>query len=198
MGTVFLARGAGTLLSATASSKILSKVRGTTVLSLVLLILAGALFFVPYVSSVVSLHFIFFALGALTAMIGTVCQIMVLKVFGAKAAPWIGANAVAMGISGILVALIGCLTTSLTIQYSVIAATACLIVAILVILPAPEDFEGLMVVRAIHGSYELFSTRFTGTEDRGNEACCLVCFSKRCYPCLPSFVHRSDFFQWNI
>lgn len=115
-------------------------------MSLVLLILTGVLMYMPFISSVISLHVAFFGLGLCTAITDTGCQIMTRKLHGAKAGPWLGANTVVFGISGALVPLIGYLTGSIFVQYVILAAVSCLVASFLIILPAPEKYDGLLEV----------------------------------------------------
>lgn len=115
-------------------------------MSLVLLFLTAVLMYMPFITSVMILHVAFFALGLCTAITDTGCQIMTRKLHGAKAGPWLGANTVVFGISGALVPLIGYLTGSIFIQYVILAAVSCLVASFLIILPAPEKYEGLLEV----------------------------------------------------
>ncbi|CAN0001068.1 unnamed protein product [Laminaria digitata] len=62
---------------------------------------------------------------------------MTRRLHGSAAGPWLGANTVSFGISGALSPLIGWLTGSLMVQYSVLAAVAFIIGFILVVLPDP-------------------------------------------------------------
>lgn len=146
---MFIARGVGAVLGAVVSSKLYLWMRGNNVMFLVLLFLTGVLLYMPYISSVVILHAAFFALGLCTAITDTGCQIMTRKLHGAKAGPWLGANTVVFGISGALVPLIGYLTGSLFVQYVILSAVSCLTAAFLMILPAPEKYEGLLEVSAV-------------------------------------------------
>lgn len=146
VGSVFIARGVGAVLGAVVSSKLYLWMRGNTVMSVVLLLLTGVLMYMPFITSVLTLHIAFFIMGLCTAVTDTGCQIMTRKLHGMKAGPWLGANTVVFGISGALVPLIGYLTGSLFIQYVILAAISCLTAAFLIILPAPEKYEGLLEV----------------------------------------------------
>lgn len=115
-------------------------------MSFVLLFLTTVLMYMYFITSVVILHGAFFALGLCTAITDTGCQIMTRKLHGAKAGPWLGANTVAFGVSGALVPLIGYLTGSLFIQYVILATVSCMVAAFLIVLPAPEKYEGLLEV----------------------------------------------------
>lgn len=71
---------------------------------------------------------------------------MTRKLHGSHAGPWLGANTVAFGISGALVPLIGYLTGSLFVQYTILSSFSCIVGAFLIVLPAPEKYEGLLEV----------------------------------------------------
>ena len=149
VGSVFIARGVGAVLGAVVSSKLYLWYRGNNVMSVILLLLTGVLLYMPEITSVYTLHGAFFVLGLCTAITDTGCQIMTRKLHGSKAGPWLGANTVVFGISGALVPLIGYLTGSLFIQYVILSAVSCATAAFLIILPAPEKYEGLLEVSAV-------------------------------------------------
>lgn len=143
---MFIARGIGAVLGAVVSSKLYLWMRGNNVMSVILLLLTAVLLYMPYITSVYILHGAFFVLGLCTAITDTGCQIMTRKLHGAKAGPWLGANTVVFGISGALVPLIGYLTGSLFVQYVILSTVSCLTAVFLIILPAPEKYEGLLEV----------------------------------------------------
>lgn len=143
---MFIARGIGAVLGAVVSSKLYLWVRGNTVMSLVLLFLTSVLIYMPFITWTTTLHLAFFVLGLCTAITDTGCQIMTRKLHGAKAGPWLGANTVAFGVSGAIVPLIGYTTGSLFVQYVILAAVSVIVAAFLIILPAPEKYEGLLEV----------------------------------------------------
>lgn len=146
VGSVFIARGVGAVIGAVVSSKLYLWMRGNNVMSIVLLLLTGILMYMPFITSVITLHAAFFVMGLCTAITDTGCQIMTRKLHGSKAGPWLGANTVVFGISGALVPLIGYMTGSLFIQYVILASVSCMTAAFLIILPAPEKYEGLLEV----------------------------------------------------
>lgn len=119
-------------------------------MSIVLLFLTAVLLYMPFLSSVVNLHISFFMLGLSTAIIDTGCQIMTRKLHGSAAGPWLGANTVAFGISGALVPLIGYITGSLDIQYFILASVSCIVGVFMIVLPAPEKYEGLLEVNSLY------------------------------------------------
>lgn len=139
----------GAVLGAVVSAKLYIWVRGNTVLSVVLLFLTAILVYMPFITTVTMLHVSFFVLGLCTAITDTGCQIMTRKLHGSKAGPWLGANTVSFGISGALVPLIGYITGSLFIQYIILSSVSCLVAVFLIILPAPEKYEGLLEVRPL-------------------------------------------------
>lgn len=143
---MFIARGVGAVIGAVVSSKLYLWMRGNNVMSIVLLLLTGILMYMPFITSVITLHAAFFVMGLCTAITDTGCQIMTRKLHGSKAGPWLGANTVVFGISGALVPLIGYMTGSLFIQYVILASVSCMTAAFLIILPAPEKYEGLLEV----------------------------------------------------
>ena len=102
-----------------------------------LFLLAGDLLAVPLSGDVRTLHLNFLALGFLAAIIDSGCLLMTRRLHGSAAGPWLGANTVSFGVSGALSPLIGWLTGSLMVQYSVLAAVAFIIGFILVVLPGP-------------------------------------------------------------
>lgn len=145
------------------SSKLYVWLRGNTVLSTVLLFLTAILLYMPFITTVVSLHISFFLLGLSTAITDTGCQIMTRKLHGSKAGPWLGANTVVFGISGALVPLIGYLTDSLFPQYAILSGVSCVVGVFLIVLPAPERFEGLLEVRRCEGLWSLDILAYTSS-----------------------------------
>ncbi|CAN0141175.1 unnamed protein product [Ectocarpus fasciculatus] len=111
--------------------------------SVFLLLLMPILIYMPFITSVYSLYVAFLLLGLFTAITNTGCQIMTRKLHGAEAGPWLGANALAFGLSGALVPLIGYLTGSLFVVYVTLSAVSCATAMFLIILAAPRRNEGL-------------------------------------------------------
>lgn len=102
------------------------------------------LVYMPFITSVWTLHGAFLAIGFSTSVIDTGCQIMTQKIHGTKAGPWIGANTVALSITGVAPPSVGYLTAdySLFAQYVVVAATGCLAAStFFALLPAQESFD---------------------------------------------------------
>lgn len=134
------------------SSKLYGWIGGKIAVSVTLFLLAGALLSMPLNRSVLELHATFFAIGLLTSVINCGCQIMTCRLHGSAAGPWLGANTVAFGLSGAISPLIGFLTGSLIVQYSVLAAVTVVIAFFLVVLPRPERPAGLIEVRSVLSS----------------------------------------------
>lgn len=149
VGSVFIARGIGAVLGAVVSSKLYLWMRGNNVMSITLLVLTAVLLYMPKITTVATLLAAFFVLGLCTAITDTGCQIMTRKLHGTKAGPWLGANTVAFGISGALVPVIGYMTGSLLVQYIILSAVSCATAVFLIILPAPEKYDGLLEVSAV-------------------------------------------------
>ncbi len=118
VATVFIARGCGAILGALTSAKLYMWFRGNWVIVVALLFIALNVFLLPFNTSVVGLHVLFFLLGLGTAVTDTGCQIMTRKVHGRAAGPWLGANTVTFGIAGALVPLIDIITTNMYAQYT--------------------------------------------------------------------------------
>ncbi|CAN0450096.1 unnamed protein product, partial [Ectocarpus sp. 12 AP-2014] len=145
VGTVFVAKGAGTGVGALMSPKLYISVRGNTVLSVGLVILSAILLYFPFLSSVFTLHLAFFVQGLVVNILMTGCQIMTRKVHGDKCNLWTGANVVSLGLSSALFPVVAYLDDSLFDQYAIlsgISITAAIILG--VVIPAPESFEGLI------------------------------------------------------
>lgn len=137
------------MLGAVVSSKLYRSVMGNTAMFWTLLSIMATLFYMAFITSVGVLHVAFFACGLLAATTETGCQIMTRKVHGANAGPWLGANTVAFSISGGLVPLIGHLTGTLFVQYSILAAASGLVSVLIMIPPSPENFEVLTEMRLV-------------------------------------------------
>lgn len=138
IGTVFVARGAGALLGAVASAKFYLWYQGNHVMAVALGFITLLLWSLPFNTSVVALHFIFFFLGLATAITDTGCQIMTRKIHGKLAGPWLGANTVAFGISGAIVPLIAIFTSNLIVQYSILSVLVLGVTNLLIFGPNPE------------------------------------------------------------
>ncbi|CAM9335317.1 unnamed protein product, partial [Hapterophycus canaliculatus] len=120
-------------------------VHGNLVLSVSLLFLAGLLFFMPFVSSVLLLHLAYFVWGVLLDTITTGCQIMARKVFGSEAGVWMGANMVALGLSDAVVTVFFYVDDLLFQRFAVLSAWCCFVAFFLgIVLPVPEKTDGIL------------------------------------------------------
>ncbi|CAN0465161.1 unnamed protein product, partial [Ectocarpus sp. 12 AP-2014] len=145
VGTVFVAKGAGTGVGALMSPKLYLSVRGNTVLSVGLVLLSAILLYFPFLSSVFTLHLAFFVQGLVVNVLMTGCQIMTRKVHGDKCNLWTGANVVSLGLSSALFPVVAYLDDSLFDQYAILSGMSIAVAVILgVVIPAPESFEGLI------------------------------------------------------
>lgn len=139
LGTVFIARGIGAILGAISSAKLYVWFQGNHVMAGSLLLITILLVIMPFNTSVIALHVLFFLLGLNTAITDTGCQIMTRKLHGKAAGPWLGANTVAFGISGALVPVIEIFTDSLLIQYMIMAVIVLCVASWLSLGPNPES-----------------------------------------------------------
>lgn len=138
VGTVFIARGLGAVFGAIFSAKLYLWFQGNHVLSVSLCGITLLLLSLPFNTSYVLLHVYFFFLGLGTAITDTGCQIMTRKLHGKGAGPWLGANTVAFGISGAFVPLVEIMTSSLFIQYDIIAGVIAFVTLLIIFGPNPE------------------------------------------------------------
>lgn len=149
MGAVFLTRGIGAAFGNILCSKLFRVVRGKPAVSVTLFLLAACLICIPLSDDVGTLHLNFFALGFLTAIVDSGCQLMTLRLHGSAAGPWLGANTVAFGVSGTVSPLIGWLTGSLVVAYCTLAAVTVCIGFYLIVLPKPDLEPALNEVRHV-------------------------------------------------
>ncbi|CAM9201867.1 unnamed protein product [Ectocarpus sp. 8 AP-2014] len=140
---VLIARGVGAVLGTAASSKLYLWVPSNKMMSVFLFLVMVVLVYMPFITSVYPLYVAFLLLGLFTAITDTGCQIMTRKLHGAEAGPWMGANALAFGLSGVIVPLIGYLTGSLFVVYVTLSVVSCVTAVFLTILPTPGRNKGL-------------------------------------------------------
>ena len=139
---VFLARGAGALLGAAVSARVLfaggrpgHRALAGTQLLLALFVAAAAFARAP-----VLLYAAWFCVGASAAALDTGCQIMTRKVRGALAGPWLGLNTVCFALAAALVPLLEMMARDvLATQYLTLAALCVLSAAFVASAPHPED-----------------------------------------------------------
>lgn len=141
---VFISRGLGAGLGALLSSKLYLVITGKVLVSISLFLLAGCVLSMALISRVTMLIVNFGAVGFLTAVIAAGSQIMTHRLHGSAAGPWLGANTIAFGVSGAFSPLIGFLTGSLVVEYSILASMAVCIAFFLVVMPEPHKQVGLL------------------------------------------------------
>eukprot|EP00612_Vaucheria_litorea_P003086 CAMPEP_0171460964 /NCGR_PEP_ID=MMETSP0945-20130129/5617_1 /TAXON_ID=109269 /ORGANISM="Vaucheria litorea, Strain CCMP2940" /LENGTH=305 /DNA_ID=CAMNT_0011987247 /DNA_START=78 /DNA_END=992 /DNA_ORIENTATION=+ len=142
VGSVFIARGFGAICGAVTSAKLYQSINGNIVILWTILGMCAILLYLPFISTVISLHIAFMILGVSTAVTDTGCQIMTRRIHGTGAGPWLGANTVAFGLSGALVPCISYATSLLIVQYAIMSAIGIFAASSFIILPNPEKLEG--------------------------------------------------------
>lgn len=139
VGSVFIARGGGAILGAMVSARLYAPPRrGNNIMMVTMAVLTCLLMYLPFLTSVVILHVVFFGMGFCTAVTDTGCQIMTRKVHGIQAGPWLGANTVVFGVAGALVPLVDIITTDLFTMYAVLSTITVFTLVTLMALPHPE------------------------------------------------------------
>ena len=126
IGSVFLARGAGSISGAVLCAKLYRWFPGNFVMTASLALLMLLLAVLPYNKYEVLLHFYFFCLGFGTAVTDTGCQLMTRKLHGRRAGPWLGLNATIFGLSAALVPLLEVFAPNpFTQYYMLVGIVAC-------------------------------------------------------------------------
>lgn len=139
LGTVFIARGAGAIFGAVASSKLYKFFPGNRVMILTLLMLSILVMILPAVSDVYTMHTLFALLGTCTAITDTGCQIQTRKVHGIAAGPWLGCNTITFSLSGAFVPIIALITGSLFAQCTILSTVILISIILMCIPKAPES-----------------------------------------------------------
>ena len=148
IGSVFIARGAGSVLGAILCSKLYRWFLGNFVMFSSLLGIMFLLVAMPFTTTIAELHVIFFLLGLGTAITDTGCQLMTRKLHGKCAGPWLGANATVFGLSAALVPVLEMVSSQLSTQYFLLAsivAVSCGLVLISSPPPTPRNPELLSI-----------------------------------------------------
>ena len=122
IGSVFVARGAGSVLGAILCSKLYGWFLGNLVLFASLLGIMVLLIAMPFTTTILELHAIFFMLGLGTAITDTGCQLMTRKLHGKCAGPWLGANATFFGLSAAFVPVLEMISSQISTQYFLLAS----------------------------------------------------------------------------
>lgn len=122
-GWAFMARGVGSILGALLSSKIFQWIQGDRILMCGLTVIAGVLALIPSSSSDKQLYIYFFILGLCSAINDTGCNILVRRLRGKQAGPWLGANGISFGMSAAVVPIIELISDDFATQYYILAFT---------------------------------------------------------------------------
>jgi predicted MFS family arabinose efflux permease len=131
LGSVFIARGIGSIFGAAVSSSIFKNFDGNYVLCFTLFLILTLLLIIPFNTSLSFIHIIFFLMGLGTSITDTGCQIMTRKLHGKDAGPWLGANTVAFGASAVFVPIIEIISKNLWHQYLIMAGFVSIVLSLL-------------------------------------------------------------------
>ena len=126
LGTVFIARGFGSIIGTVSSSKLFYWFSGNYVMSGSLSIIMLMLMAIPLSSNSIQLHFYFLLLGLGTSVTDTGCQLMTRKLHGKDSGPWLGINATVFGLSAALVPFLELLTKNVFHRYAIFATIVAL------------------------------------------------------------------------
>ena len=125
IGSVFLARGVGSISGAIICAKLYRWCPGNFVMAASLFALMVLLAILPSCRYVIFLHISFLLLGAGTAVTDTGCQLMTRKLHERKAGPWLGLNATMFGLSAAFVPLLEVMTSNTYQQYLILTGIVC-------------------------------------------------------------------------
>ncbi len=139
LGTIFLARGIGSITGAIISAKFYKWFYGNTVMIGGIIVIAAVLLSLVYNKSSVLLHVLFAILGVCTALVDTGVQIQTRKLHGLNAGPWLGANTVCFGCSGAIVPLIEMFIDRESIEFFILSALTLFVGVALFSMPPVED-----------------------------------------------------------
>jgi predicted MFS family arabinose efflux permease len=126
LGTVFIARGFGSIIGTVSSSKLFCWFSGNYVMSGALSIIMLMLMAIPLSSSAIQLHIYFLFLGLGTSVTDTGCQLLTRKLHGKESGPWLGINATVFGLSAALVPFLELLTSNVLHRYAMFATIVAL------------------------------------------------------------------------
>ena len=139
LGTLFLARGIGSITGAIISAKFYKWFYGNTVMIGGIIVIAAVLLSLVYNKSTVLLHVLFAILGVCTALVDTGVQIQTRKLHGLKAGPWLGANTVCFGCAGAIVPLIEMFVDREGIEFFILSALTLSVGVAMFAMPPVED-----------------------------------------------------------
>lgn len=143
IGSVFIARGAGSVFGAILCSKLYKWFPGNLVMFVSLVGITLTLMLTPFVGTVAQLHVSFFLLGLGSAVTDTGCQLMTRKLHGKSAGPWLGANATIFGLSAAFVPILELVSTELVVQYFSLASIVAVVSLLIVYASRLQSLENL-------------------------------------------------------
>ena len=141
IGSVFIARGAGSVLGAILCSKLYRWFIGNLVMFVSLLGIMVLLITMPFTTTITELHVICFLLGLGTAITDTGCQLMTRKLHGKCAGPWLGANATVFGLSAALVPVLEMVSSQISTQYFLLASIVAVSCGLILISSPPPTLR---------------------------------------------------------
>lgn len=139
VGTIFLARGIGSITGAIISAKVYKWFDGNNVMVFGITVIAAVLISLVYNKSLVMLHVLFAILGICTALVDTGVQIQTRKLHGMKAGPWLGANTVCFGCAGAIVPLLEMFVDREGIEFYIMASVTLAVGLGIFVMPPVED-----------------------------------------------------------
>ena len=110
-GCAFMARGIGSILGSIASASIFHYFQGDQILQCGLVGISFLLSVIPSVTSARQLYVYFFLLGLCSSVNDTGCNIMVRRLRGLQAGPWLGMNGISFGMSAAIVPIVELIST---------------------------------------------------------------------------------------
>lgn len=166
LGTVFIARGIGSIFGTVSCSKLFRWFSGNYVMSGSLFIVMLMLIAIPFSSNVFQLHVYFLILGLGTSVTDTGCQLMTRKLHGKESGPWLGLNATVFGLSAAIVPFLELLTKSVVHRYAIFAAISALSFLNMLRIARLNDIE--------ENKDRLLSRAFTGLSDLENSSPAII------------------------
>lgn len=130
-GRAFMCRGVGAIAGAVSSAWLYKSYSGDVILVFGLIGIASLLTIIPFSKHAFQVYFYFMCLGICSAINDTGCNIMMRKLHGKQAGPWLGANGISFGMAAAIVPLVELLTSDLTEQYHTLAVLVLLIAAMM-------------------------------------------------------------------
>lgn len=121
-GRAFMARGIGSILGSIASAAIFHYFQGDNILQCGLVGISFILGVIPSVTSARQLYIYFFLLGLCSSVNDTGCNIMVRRLRGLQAGPWLGMNGISFGMSAAIVPIVELMSTQFQVQYYILSA----------------------------------------------------------------------------